>query len=155
MDRPLWIPDAVAAQGSNMARLMAHIRDKGLADIADPDGLHHFSISQPEQFWPVIWEFCGVKGDMGAGPYLADGDKMPGASFFPDAKLNYAENLLSHGGGAPALIFFGEDRTRREVSWDALREQVSRAQQAFSRMGVGQGDRVAAMMPNVPETPSC
>jgi acetoacetyl-CoA synthetase len=78
---------------------------------------------------------------------------MPGARFFPDATLNYAENLLQFdGGNTPALIFSGEDRARRELSWKELREEISKAQQAFGDLGVGTGDRVAAMMPNVPET---
>jgi acetoacetyl-CoA synthetase len=153
MDTPLWRPETGAALGSNMARFMAYVGEKGLAEVSDVEALHRFSISAPEQFWTALWEFCGVRGDMGKAPYLVDGDKMPGAKFFPGATLNFAENLLKFDGGdAPALIFLGEDRTRREMSWAELRSQVSRAQQAFADMGVGPGDRVAAMMPNVPET---
>ncbi len=153
MDTPLWRPDPNEVQSSNMASFMAHLAKQGVSGAGNPDNLHRFSVSSPEQFWSNLWEFCGVQGDMGGAPYLVDGDKMPGAQFFPGAKLNYAENLLKFDNdNSPALIFFGEDRTRREMSWSDLRAQVSRTQQAFSDMGVVSGDRVAAMMPNVPET---
>lgn len=136
MDTPLWRPETGAALASNMARFMEHVGEKGLAEVGDAEALHRFSISAPEQFWTALWEFCGVRGDMGKAPYLVDGDKMPGAKFFPGATLNFAENLLKFDGGdAPALIFLGEDRTRREMSWAELRAQVSRAQQAFAHMG--------------------
>ena len=153
MDKPLWRPRADAAQDSNMACFVAHMDEKGLAETGDAEALHRFSIAEPETFWSALWDFCGVRGDKGQAPYLVDGDKMPGARFFPGATLNFAENLLNFDGGdTPALIYLGEDRTRREMSWTELRASVSRAQQAFAHMGVGAGDRVAAMMPNVPET---
>ncbi len=153
MNTELWKPDPDAVRGSNMARLMAHLAEQGVSEAGDPDALHGFSISSPEQFWSAIWDFCDVTGNKGSAPYLVDGGKMPGAAFFPEASLNYAQNLLKFDGGdAPALIFMGEDRKRREMSWNELRVQVSRARQAFAKMGVGRGDRVAAMMPNVPET---
>jgi acetoacetyl-CoA synthetase len=153
MDTPLWRPEEAASRNSNMARFMESLGEKGLENVGDTDALHQFSISAPEHFWSSIWDFCGVIGDKGKPPYLVDGDKMPGARFFPDATLNYAENLLQFdGGNTPALIFSGEDRARRELSWKELREEISKAQQAFGDLGVGTGDRVAAMMPNVPET---
>ena len=152
MVKPLWTPTPAAARDSNIARFMTRLDELGVAELSDADALHSFSISEPEQFWCSLWDFCGVSGEMGSAPYVIDGNKMPGAKFFPGATLNFAENLLKFdGGGAPALIFMGEDRTRRELSWDQLRAEVSKAQQAFAAMGVGPGDRVAAMMPNVPE----
>ena len=153
MSKPLWTPGPAAATHSNMARLMGKLRDAGHAEIQVYADLFTFSVRAPEKFWPALWEFCGVKGDMGASPYLVDGNKMPGAQFFPTAKLNIAENMLDGGSGdSPALIFGCEDGTHREMSWRELRRSVSQAQQAFAAMGVGEGDRVAAMMPNMPET---
>ncbi len=86
---------------------------------------------------------------------IVDGDRMPGARFFPDARINFAENLLQKTGATPALIFHGEDKVKRTVSWDELRDLVSRLQQYFLREGVKAGDRIAAMMPNMPETIAC
>ncbi|MCK5089851.1 MAG: acetoacetate--CoA ligase, partial [Hyphomicrobiaceae bacterium] len=110
MDTPLWKPAANAAQDSNMACFMAHMDEKGLAETGDAEALHRFSIAEPETFWSALWNFCGVRGDKGEAPYLVDGDKMPGARFFPGATLNFAENLLNFDGGdTPALIYLGED----------------------------------------------
>src|SRR6185312_2002244 len=81
-----------------------------------------------------------------------DGDRMPGAQFFPDASLNFAENLLKKTGPADAIVFKGEDKVTRRLSWDELHALVSRLQQLFRSLGVKKGDRVAAMMPNMPET---
>lgn len=151
MEGPLWTPRPAEVAASNMARLMGALSDGAQNKIGTPDELHRYSIGEPEAFWSALWDFCGIVGDKGAAPYIVDGDKMPGARFFPDASLNYAENLLNRQGPEPALIFYGEDGARRELSWDALRAQVSQAQQVLRSMGVGKGDRVAAMIPNMPE----
>src|SRR5690606_7908254 len=85
--------------------------------------------------------------------YLIDGDKMPGARFFPNAKLNFAENLLAGAALASgdALVFRGEDKVSRRMSADELRRQTAQLQGLLSRAGIKSGDRVAAMLPNVPE----
>ena len=77
---------------------------------------------------------------------------MPGAEFFPDARLNFAENLLRHEGEGDALVFRAEDQVSRRMTWSALRNSVSKAQQWLQSRGVRQGDRVAAMLPNMPES---
>jgi acetoacetyl-CoA synthetase len=120
--------------------------------FADYDELHHYSIQSPAEFWSAMWDFADVIGDKGCPPYLADADKMPGARFFPDARLNFAENLLRHGGKQPALIFWGEDRVKRQLGWDELRADVARAAGVLGDGGVVAGDRVAAILPNMPES---
>ena len=112
--------------------------------------MHRWSIEDRAAFWSLLWDFCGVIGERG-GPALVDGDKMPGASFFPDARLNYAENLLRKTGSSDAIVFKGEDKVDRRLSWDELRALVSKLQQLLRELGVRQGDRVAAMLPNMPE----
>jgi acetoacetyl-CoA synthetase len=103
-------------------------------------------------FWQSVWAFCGVIGDMGAGPYLADADKMPGALWFSNARLNFAQNLLRRRDHDTALVFWGENKVRRKLSFAQLYDQVSATAQALRAMGVKPGDRVAAFMPNMPET---
>ena len=152
MNKPLWEPGPDTLKKSNLARFMAHICASTGSDVPDYDALYRLSIDQPDVFWDSIWDFCGVVGDKGSGPVLADGDAMPGAKFFPDAKLNFAENLVKNEGEGPALIFWGEDKVRRSLSWNELAAQLSCLQQYFASLGVGPGDRVAAMMPNMPET---
>jgi acetoacetyl-CoA synthetase len=102
-------------------------------------------------FWPALWDFCGVVGDKGAPPYIVDYDKMSGAKFFPDARLNFAENLLARPNQNVAISFWSEDKVKRRLSWEDLNALVSRLQQFLFAHGVGVGDRVAAMLPNMPE----
>jgi len=117
------------------------------ADYAD---IHAFSIAEREAFWSALWDFCGVIGEKGER-VLVD-DRMPGARFFPDARLNFAENLLRRNGASEAMVFRGEDGSSLRLTWADLHALVSRLQQWLAAQGVGVGDRVAAMMPNRPET---
>ncbi|MFC6488013.1 acetoacetate--CoA ligase [Nitratireductor sp. GCM10026969] len=148
---PLWTPSAEkveAAPVTAFARAAAQVSGRVLGDYA---ALHRWSVEERAAFWSLVWEFCGIIGERGE-EILRDGDRMPGTAFFPDAKLNYTENMLRKGGTGDAIVFRGEDKVERRLSWDALRELVSRLQQLFRAEGVKPGDRVAAMMPNMPET---
>ncbi|SIQ53778.1 acetoacetyl-CoA synthetase [Rhizobium sp. RU20A] len=154
-DAPLWIPSQDLLTKSPMARLMAAVAVRHGLSFAGPDAFHAWTIENPGLFWTEVWEDCGVIGER-SGPALVHGDRMLEARFFPEAKLNFAENLLAHAakgsGDRPAILFRGEDKARSVLSWDALSALVSRLQQAFEAMGIGAGDRIAAMMPNMPET---
>ncbi|MBI2307727.1 MAG: acetoacetate--CoA ligase [Rhodocyclales bacterium] len=142
---PLWTPSPERAAASGMAAFMRH------AGFDNYDALWQWSVDQPEAFWPMIWEYCGAIGERG-DRVLDHGDRMPGAVWFPEAKLNYAENLLKHRDHADALIFWGEGKVKRRISREALYAEVSRFQQALKAAGVGKGDRVAGYLPNMPET---
>jgi acetoacetyl-CoA synthetase len=144
-DKPIWTPDPARAARTAMAQFMA--RAGGFADYA---ALHRWSIEHGEQFWSLLWDFCGVEGDKG-GRVLVDGDRMPGAQWFPDAKLNFAQNLLREPDDGDAIVFWGEDRVKRRYTRRQLHELVSRLQQALAAAGVGKGDRVAGYLPNLPE----
>ncbi len=150
-DKPLWIPSRASVEASPIFAFMQKCnRDFGLS-LSTYGELHEWSVAERAKFWTAVWEFCGVKGERGER-VLVDDEIMLDARFFPDATLNFAENLLSGEGGGDAIIFRGEDKEEDRWSWDRLREQVSRLQQAMRAEGIGPGDRVAAMMPNVPET---
>ena len=112
---------------------------------------HQWTLEHPERFWVSLWKFGGVRASAQGGRVLVDGDKMPGAKWFPDARLNYAENLLRLRDDTDALVFWGEDKVRRRLSHHELYEAVSRLAQALRAEGVGLGDRVAAYIPNMPE----
>ncbi|MGI9387793.1 MAG: acetoacetate--CoA ligase, partial [Methyloligellaceae bacterium] len=152
MVSPLWQPSQEQIEGSNIAQFMKFLRDNNGETIIDFEALYTYSLQSPEAFWFAIWKFCGVKGDPGEPPYLSHPDKMPGATFFPNATLNFAENLLVKEEEETAIHFRGEDKVRRKLSWNALNGQVSQLQQFFVARGITSGDRVAAMMPNMPET---
>ena len=152
MTAPLWQPSARQIADANLTAFMERVkRDWGL-EAESYAALYDFSIAEVEKFWRSVWTFAGVIAERQGDRVLRDGDKMPGAAFFPDARLNFAENLLRRSGSGDAMVFWGEDRVRRRVSWDQLRDQVARLAQALKGYGVGPGDRVAGFMPNMPET---
>ena len=149
-DLPLWTPEPGDLKTAPIAAFMRAAGQRSGAALDDFDALHAWSLADPAAFWDLVWDYTGVIGEKG-NRILIDGDRMPGASFFPDARLNFAENLLRQSGGGDALVFRGEDKVARRMSWDELRALVSRLQQAMRAAGLERGDRVAAMMPNMPE----
>ena len=119
-------------------------------ELGDYELLRRFSIERTADFWREVWTFCDVRGAM--GERVVDNlDRMPGAQFFPDARLNFAENVLRRRDSAPALIFNGEGR-RRTLSHAELYSGVARFAAALRTAGIRPGDRVAGYMPNLPET---
>jgi len=142
---PLWAPAPARAAATAMAAFMQR------AGQPDYETLWRWSIDRPQEFWPLVWDFCGVVGERGA-TVLADGEHMPGARWFPQARLNYAENLLKQRDDSDALVFRGEDKVNRRLTRAALCAEVSRFQQALQAAGVEKGDRVAGYLPNMPET---
>ncbi len=151
---PLWTPSPAYVSATPIAQFMKSAETRGAGALSGFDDLHRWSVDHREDFWNLVWDFCGITGEKGER-ILIDGDRMPGAQFFPDAKLNFAENLLKKRGGSDAMVFKGEDKVLRRMSWDELHALVSRLQQAFRAAGVKSGDRIAAMMPNMPETVAC
>jgi acetoacetyl-CoA synthetase len=141
---PLWSPSPERAASTELARFMK------LAGKSSYAELHRWSIEHSPEFWNQVWDFGGVKGSKGARTVINPA-QMPGASWFPDGKLNYAENLLRGRGSADAIVFWGEDRIKRKVSQKNLYDLVSRLSQALADAGVRKGDRVAGYLPNIPE----
>ena len=150
-ERPLWAPSPDRADASILALFTAEAASRTGRHFASYDELHRWSTDRSEDFWSLVWEFASVIGERGARA-LVDGDRMPGAQWFPDARLNYAQNLLRNAGTADALVFWGEDRVKRRLSWDELRALVSRLAQALKASGVRKGDRVSGYLPNLPES---
>jgi acetoacetyl-CoA synthetase len=152
--KPLWTPSPARSAGATVTRFMREAGAHHGIEFADYAALHRWSIDHMEDFWRAIWSFCGVIGDSPGEHTLINRDAMPGARFFPDAKISFAENLLrprQAGDAADALVFWGEDKTKRRLTYRELADEVSRAQQAFAGAGVGEGDRVCAIVANVPE----
>jgi len=153
MERPLWQPSAERIAATNLVRFIAAVeREWGYRGGADYRALHRWSIENPDKFWRSIWSFCGVIAETQGGRILVDRDKMPGAQYFPDAKLNFAENLLRRRDDGDAIVFWGEDKVKRRLSHRELFDMIARLASAFLAEGVGVGDRVAGYMPNMPET---
>ncbi|RWN26516.1 MAG: acetoacetate--CoA ligase [Mesorhizobium sp.] len=149
--QPLWTPTQDQIDAAPLTAFTKAAGVKAGVAFSSYSQLHAWSVEDREGFWSLIWDFCGIVGDKGDN-LLVDGDKMLGASFFPDATLNFAENLLKKTGSGDAIVFRGEDKVERRLSWNALHALTSRLQQLFLSLKVKKGDRIAAMMPNMPET---
>jgi acetoacetyl-CoA synthetase len=148
---PIWVPGETQSASTNLTAFINGVNcQHGLA-LCNYEDVHQWSVDESESFWSAVWNFCGVVGSPGER-VLIDADNMMEARFFPDARLNYAENLLEHCDDTDALVFWGEDKARARMSWRELHAAVSRMAQALRDLGIEPGDRVAALMPNVPET---
>jgi acetoacetyl-CoA synthetase len=152
MTEPLWHPSAERIEAANLTAFMGQVEHDWGATCHDYAALYDFSIGDMEKFWCSLWDFCGVIAEGRGEAVLADPQRMPGARFFPEARLNFAENLLRRRGSEDAMVFWGEDRVTYRVSWQGLHDAVSRVSQALAAAGVEPGDRVAGFMPNMPET---
>ena len=114
--------------------------------------LHAWALAHPTQFWAAVWDFCDVVGDPRGERVLEDGQCFPGARWFPDARLNFAENLLRYRDERTALVSLLEDGTRHTLSYAELYSQVARLAASLRALGVGEGDRVAGFVPNIAQT---
>lgn len=153
MTTPLWTPpDERVAQANLTAftRVVSHDWDKKISDYA---ALYDWSIEEPERFWRSVWTFADIIAER-QGDVVLQGTAMPGAQWFPEARLSFAENLLRRKDAAPAIIFRGEDQVKRSISHHELYHEVARLTQALRDLGVGPRDRVAGYLPNMPEAVS-
>jgi acetoacetyl-CoA synthetase len=148
----IWRPSAARLAGSNLTRFIERIGEGRGLQPRTYDALYSWSVAQPAEFWEELADFAGVRADWGTGPALEHAERMPGARFFPNARLNFADNLLRYRDDQPALVFRNELGTRREISYQQLYVEVGRVADGLRAAGVGAGDRVAGFLPNIPET---
>ena len=148
----LWSPSDQKIKSSQMFQFIQKVNDRYNLNLDSFSELYNWSIENKSDFWSFIWDFFEVIGSKGAEPYIDPVNKMPGSKFFPTGKVNYAENMLSGNVMGPAIIFKSEDKITKEVSWKDLKSQVASIANFLKREGVVKGDRVAAYMPNMPET---
>ncbi len=150
--RVLWTPDDEQKSTCRMGRFAKAAADINPTDLAAYTQLHTWSIEDPARFWKTVWAACQIKGDPGKR-VLINEDQMPGAQFFPDGILNAAENLIERGHPSDeALVFWTEDGRQDSWSRAELKEKAGRFAAAFRTYGIKPGDRIAAIMPNMPQT---
>jgi acetoacetyl-CoA synthetase len=149
--QPIWTPPAARVAASNLTHFAAFARGRHGAPAGDYDALWRWSVDEREAFWSALVEFAGVIRTPGIAPVLRDRERMPGAVWFADTHLNYAENLLAGAGEGPAIVFCNERGERRELGFDELRVDVARVAAGLRALGVGPGERVAGFLPNLPE----
>lgn len=146
-DKPLWTPSQDRIKHALITDFMHRTGHTG----KDYPALWQWSTRHAEDFWSAFWDWSDIIGDKGAITFKA-GKKFEDGQFFPDASLNYAENILTRNDDAPAIIFEPEQGERRALTFREIRSEVSKWQQLFIAHGIKKGDRIAAVMPNVPET---
>jgi acetoacetyl-CoA synthetase len=148
----LWEPSRERLERANMSRFIRFVQGEHDDDLVSYQDLYDFSIRFPEKFWTSVWDFCGIRASGEREPVLVDGERMPGARWFPDVRLNFAQNLLRHRDDRVALAFRNEAGASASLTYAELNEQVARLVVALRAAGVVAGDRVAGFMPNIPAT---
>jgi acetoacetyl-CoA synthetase len=147
----VWAPPPDARARSRVGQFMAWLAEHRGVDLNGHDELWHWSVTDLDGFWSAVWEFSGV---ISHAPYssVLVSRTMPGAQWFPGARINYAEHAL-RGHDPGRVIVLGRSQTRPDLDLTAgeLRDQVARARAALAGLGIGPGDRVAGYLPNVPE----
>src|SRR5712691_3366732 len=147
----LWQPSERAIEEAQITQFARQIVRKRRLELNSYPEFYRWTVDNPEEFWSDVWDFCGVIASRRGSSVLLDGDKMPGARWFPEARLNFAENLMRRGDRGDAFVLWDERGFRRRVSFAELYSDVSRAVQALQALGLRAGDRAAAFIPNIPE----
>jgi acetoacetyl-CoA synthetase len=147
----LWRPSAEKIAAARMTAFVRQASSRFGVDLSGQDELYRWSVDHPARFWSLVWEFCGVVGDGPGETAVQDAHLMPGARWFPEARLNFAENLLRGPDEKTALVFKGEDGRTSRLTMGDLRDRSARLAASLAADGVGPGDRVAGFLPNIPE----
>jgi len=151
-ERPRWAPSQALIEQANVTAFARQAIRRWKLGLNTYPEFYAWSVDCPEQFWDSVWDSCGVIASKRGTRVLVDGARMPGARWYPDARLNFAENMLRRRDAADAFVFWDETGFRRRISHAELHAEVSRAAQAMRAEGLVAGDRVAAFTPNMPET---
>jgi len=151
MLEPIWKPSEQQINNANLTTFMENTSKSCDTSFNDYQDFYNWTVKHPDQFWNQVWEQFNIVAEHKGSVILEDGHKMPGASWFPEARLNFAENLLGHQNQTDAIVFWGEDKVKRRLSRSELYDQVSLLAQAMADCGVTKGDRIAGFLPNLPE----
>ena len=147
----LWQPDQERIQQSNLQHFMAEVNRFHGLQLHSYAQLYQWSVEKTTRFWPLVWQHCGVKGELG-NIVAENRQEMQRTRWFPDSRLNFAENLLRRQDDTPAIISRIEGSPSQTLSWRELADQVARLAQWLHSQGIGRGDVVAAYLPNIPQT---
>ena len=152
----MWTPSAERAAATHVELFRHRINDNRGGALADFNALHEWSVSSPQTFWTELWDYANIIAEQRGSSVLENASAMPGARWFPDARLNFAQNLLAadslQDDSQEAIIFKGEVGELRHMSRQRLYAEVRAVAAGLRKAGVGVGDRVAGFMPNIPET---
>src|SRR5918912_1561761 len=147
----LWEPSEEFKENANVSRYMKWLEDEKGLPFSDYGELWEWSVTELEEFWVSVWEYCEVKASK---PYkqVLSSREMPGTEWFGGAELNYAEHVFRRARpDEPAVLHQSELRPLSEMTWRELEEKVGALAAGLKELGIGRGDRVVAYLPNVPE----
>ena len=147
----LWTPSNERINSSNVCRFMKNLKKHNEFEITTFQDLWKWSVSNPRDFWSAVWDFGDIVGEKG-DKISNDAKKFWEHRYFPDAKLNFAENLLKRRDDGPAIIFWGEEKVRKILTWEELYNSVVKTANALKRTGIGKGDIIGGYVANMPET---
>lgn len=148
MTQPLWQPTAAAIESSPLRAFMQRVNERYQQSLSHYEDLHQWSVANPQEFWELMWEFGEVVAAEQGSRVLDNADRMPGARWFPEARLNFAENLLRFRDDRTAVVSLREDGQRVSLTFAQLHDQVAQIALALQKAGVAPGDRVAGFVPN-------
>ncbi len=151
MGRKLWTPSEERIKSSQMYRFTTLINEKYGRNFCNYDELYQWSIDNIPDLWETIWDFVGIKAEKRFDRVVDDLDRIPGAKWFPGARLNFAENLLRFRDNRVALIFRGEGQPPVRMTYAELYSEVAKVADSLKSLGIKPGDRVAGFMPNMPQ----
>ena len=152
MSAPLWQPSQSRVENSQLHKFTQEVNQRFGLSLNDYSDLYQWSVENDQDFWSLMWDYGGIIADQKGDTVLVDGDKMPGARWFPDSKLNFAENLMKYRDDRTALVFRGEKGQRTTITYAELYTKVVQLAAGLKKAGVGKGDRVAGFVPNCAET---
>ncbi|WDP91729.1 MAG: acetoacetate--CoA ligase [Desulfobacter sp.] len=148
----LWQPSEERIQSTNMYDFMTRVNNRFDKDFSAYPELWEWSVDNLEDFWAAAWDYLDITASKPYEQVIQDKDKMPGAKFFTGSKINFAENLLKFRNDNTALVFRGEDKVRRTLTYNQLYAEVAQTAAALKACGVVPGDRVVGFIPNMPES---
>ena len=152
MSQPLWQPSQEQIEATNISRFIRFVNQAHPIELNSYQALYDWSVAEKENFWNSLWKFADVRAQTKGQQTLQNPTQMPGARWFPEAKLNFAENLLRRQDKGTAIVFRGEDQVKSSLTHADLYQKVAKLAAALKVMGIQKGDRVAAYLPNMPET---
>ncbi|KKJ75828.1 acetoacetyl-CoA synthetase [Kiloniella litopenaei] len=149
--KPQWVPSEDRVQNAIVTDFMAWLDRQDRTKVNSFAELHHWSVKNIADFWSAAWDYFDLPGEKGAHVYTRNDQDIKASAWFSQSKINFAETLLRYRGDQEALVFWGEKGRQRSLSRDELYNEVSRLAQALLAQGIEPGDRVAGLMPNMPE----
>ncbi|MDP7553428.1 MAG: acetoacetate--CoA ligase, partial [Candidatus Thioglobus sp.] len=152
MNTMLWQPSSMEIDTTQACDFIQEVNKQFQIKLGDFEDLYQWSCNYPELFWSSFWDYASIIAERNPTEVLKYGDDFLGSEWFPDARLNFAKNLLSERSDNPAIVFWAEDKQKSSLSHLELYRQVARLSFWLKQNGVKKGDRVAGFLPNMPET---